>query len=136
MTSLVPIGYLDRIRDRACKQRVIVTPALYFIYKTRNYVDKSTLQNLHFIFVYPCLIYCVEVWGNSCSTHLEPLIVKEKLCVRTKSFSHFLAHTEPIFQNLNILCFPKLAIHRVSLLMFKNCINILQKADLFFVYKK
>ena len=25
MTSLVPIGYLDRIRDRACKQRVIVT---------------------------------------------------------------------------------------------------------------
>ena len=27
MTSLVPIGYLDRIRDRACKQRVIVTPA-------------------------------------------------------------------------------------------------------------
>ena len=22
-----PIGYLDRIRDRACKQRVIVTPA-------------------------------------------------------------------------------------------------------------
>ena len=26
MTSLVPIGYLDRIRDRACKQRVIVTP--------------------------------------------------------------------------------------------------------------
>ena len=28
MTSLVPIGYLDRIRDRACKQRVIVTPAI------------------------------------------------------------------------------------------------------------
>ena len=23
-----PIGYLDRIRDRACKQRVIVTPAI------------------------------------------------------------------------------------------------------------
>ena len=23
-----PIGYLDRKRDRACKQRVIVTPAL------------------------------------------------------------------------------------------------------------
>ena len=28
MTSLVPIGYLDRIRDRACKQRVIVTTSI------------------------------------------------------------------------------------------------------------
>ena len=29
MTSLVPIGYLDRKRDRAYKQRVIVTPAVF-----------------------------------------------------------------------------------------------------------
>ena len=69
--------------------------------ETRNYVDKSTLQNLYYTFVYPYLIYCVEVWGNSCSTYLEPLIVKQEQCVRTISFSHVLAHTEPIFQNLN-----------------------------------
>ena len=31
MTSLVPIGYLDRIRDRACKQRVIVTPLSFLL---------------------------------------------------------------------------------------------------------
>ena len=29
-------------------------------YKTRKYVDKSTLRNLYYTFVYPYLIYCVE----------------------------------------------------------------------------
>ena len=40
MTSLVPIGYLDRKRDRAYKQRVIVTPA-----KTLNWLfTQSTIM--------------------------------------------------------------------------------------------
>ena len=42
---------------------------------------KSTLRNLYYTLVYPYLIYCVEVWGNSCSTYLEPLIVKQKQCI-------------------------------------------------------
>ena len=36
------------------------------IYKRRNCVDKSTLQNLNYIFVY----YYLDV----VSTHLEPLV--------------------------------------------------------------
>ena len=47
MTSLVPIGYLDRIRDRACKQRVIVTPDQFPI--------KVSLKRRFFRFIKKCL---------------------------------------------------------------------------------
>ena len=42
--------------------------------KIRQYLDKFTLRNLYFTFVYPYLIYCVEVLGNACDTHLNPII--------------------------------------------------------------
>ena len=41
--------------------------------KIRLYCHKVTLRNLYFTFVYPYLIYCVEVWGNACDTHLDPI---------------------------------------------------------------
>ena len=40
-----PIGYLDRKRDRAYKQRVIVTPAIVNI--LRSDIDEPKLQSLH-----------------------------------------------------------------------------------------
>ena len=43
MTSLVPIGYLDRKRDRAYKQRVIVTPAKQDIHCI-SYISKKHCQ--------------------------------------------------------------------------------------------
>ena len=39
--------------------------------KIRPYLDKVILRNLYFTFVYTYLIYCVEVWGNACDTHLD-----------------------------------------------------------------
>ena len=62
--------------------------------KIRPYLDKVTLKNLYFTFVYLYLIYCVEVWGNACDTHLDPIIKIQKKCVRVITFSHYLEPTE------------------------------------------
>ena len=102
-----------------------ISKSIGIIYKARNYVNRHTLRNLYYTFVYPYLIYCVEVWGNTCDSYLEPLILKQKQCIRTITFSQFKAHTEPLFQELNILSFHKLVIHRISLLMYKNYADIL-----------
>ena len=40
------------------------------IYKARNYVNRHTLRNLYYTFVYPYLTYCVEVWRNTCDSYL------------------------------------------------------------------
>ena len=106
----------------------IISKSIGIIYKARNYVNRHTLRNLYYTFVYPYLIYCVEVWGNTCDNYLEPFILKQKQCIRTITFSQFKAHTEPLFQELNILSFHKLAINRILLLMYNNYADILSTA--------
>ena len=43
--------------------------------KTRSLLDKNTLRNLYFTFIDPYLIYCIEIWGNTNDTHLNPIII-------------------------------------------------------------
>ena len=105
-----------------------ISKSIGIIYKARNYVNRHTLRNLYYTFVYPYLIYCVEVWGNTCDSYLEPLILKQIQCIRTITFSQFKAHTEPLFQELNILSFLKLVINRISQLMYKKSEDLLPTA--------
>ena len=88
------------------------------LYKIRNFLDKKTLIHLYNSF--PYLIYGVEVWGNTNAVHLAPLIKIQKKVVRTIIFSHYLAHTEPIFDTLNILNFSNLVVHRIWLMMLSR----------------
>ena len=95
--------------------------------KIRPHLDKVTLRKLYFTLVYPYLIYCVEVWGNACDTHLDPIIKIQKKCVRVITFSHYLEPTESLFKDLKILAFKKLVIQRILLMMFKHNIGIVPK---------
>ena len=82
-------------------------------------MDRKTLTHLYNSFVFPYLIYGVEVWSNTNAVHLDPIIKIQKEVVRTITFSHYLAHTEPIFDTLNILNFSNLVVHKIGLMMFK-----------------
>ena len=42
------------------------------ICRARKFFSKSALINLYYAFIFPYLIYCVEVWSNALST--QPLI--------------------------------------------------------------
>ena len=88
------------------------------LYKIRNFLDRKTLSHLYNSFVFLYLIYGIEVWGNTNAVHLDPIIKIQKKIVRTITFSHYLAHTEPILDTLNILNFNNLVVHRISLMMF------------------
>ena len=77
--------------------------------------------------MYLYLIYCVEVWGNACDTHLDPIIKIQKKCVRVITFSHYLEPTESLFKDLKILAFKELVIQRILVLMFKHNIGIMPK---------
>ena len=83
------------------------------------------MRNMYFTFIYPYLIYCIEVWENAHQTHLDPLIKIQKKSIQTITFSHYLAHTEPLFERLDILDMKKLVMQRISLIMSENYLNIL-----------
>ena len=51
-----------------------ISKSIGILYKTRKYLDKNTLRKLYYTFVYPYLIYCVEIWGNACNTYLVAII--------------------------------------------------------------
>ena len=89
------------------------------LYTIRNLLDGKTLTLIYNSFVFPYLIYGVEVWGNTNAVHLDSIIKIQKNIVRKITFTHYLAHTEPIFDTLNILNLSNLVVHRIGLMMFK-----------------
>ena len=72
-----------------------VSKSVGFLCKVQKYLDLQTLHNLYYTFVYPYLIYGVEIWGNACSVYLDPLVKLQKKCLRIITFSSYL---EPLFK--------------------------------------
>ena len=69
-------------------------------------------------------MYCIEIWGNTNYTLLNPIIKIQKKAIRAISFAHYLDATSPLFKSLNILNFKKLVIQGTALLMFKYNMGI------------
>ena len=86
---------------------------------------------MYYSFVFS--IYCVEIWGNASTIHLDPLKKIQKKSIRAITFSEFTAPSEPLFQRSNILNFDKLFFQRICLMMFKHHIGDAPKpvSDLF-----
>ena len=55
-----------------------ISKAIGIIHRARTFLDKITLKNLYHSFVFPYLIYCTEIWGNSATIHLNPIIIWQK----------------------------------------------------------
>ena len=103
--------------------------------KARNYVTNKCLKTLYYSYIYPYLIYCIEIWGISPQTHLTPLLLLQKKIVRIMTYSTFYTHTAPIFKELQILTVDKLVVHRIAIVMYKFN-NGLLPAVLNTLYKK
>ena len=80
-----------------------ILKSIGIIHKTHNYLYRNTLRSIYFTFIYPYLIYCIESWGNSNDSHLNPIIKIQKKGIRAISFAHYLDPTSPLFRRLNIL---------------------------------
>ena len=90
-----------------------ITRFFGILYKIRHYLNKQTLLNMIYTFVFPYLIYGVEIWGSASLNHINSL---KKFFLIVYAQLLYLAPSEPIFQSLNVLNFEKLV---VLLLMFK-----------------
>ena len=98
------------------------------IIKARKYLNRKSLLNLDHAFVFPYLTYCIEIWGNTSDIHLDALLKVQKKIIRIITYSSYLAHTDEIFKELNILPVYKLKFQRIYLQMFKYANNTLPEA--------
>ena len=102
-----------------------VSRVIGIIYKARKYANKQTVKQMYYTFVFPYLIYCCEIWGNTSHTYLDPLIKGQKKMIRIITFSQYDAHRKPRFMKLHILDLQKLIIHRIALMMNKYSVQLL-----------
>ena len=70
-------------------------------------------------YIYPYLIYSIEIWGIPPQTHLNPLLLMQKKIVRIMTCSSYYAHSAPIFRDPEILTIDQLIVHRIGTVMYK-----------------
>ena len=109
--SVIIEAKLNYVKNKIVKEIGIIK-------KVRLLLNKRALTNLYHNFIYPYLIYCVEVWGSAKYVHLSPIMLLQKN-IRLITFSECLAHTEPLFLRLNILSIDKLIQDRIEQFMYK-----------------
>ena len=112
------IEHISYVRNKVSK-------GIGIMYKARRFLNKKSLLSLYHSYIYPYLIYCIEVWGCAAPSHLHSLFLLQKKIVRIMTFAPYLAHTEPIFNSLELLPVEKIFINRVSIVMFKFSCNML-----------
>ena len=81
--------------------------------QSKKCISTTVLINLYHAFVFPYLIYCVEVWGNALSKHVQPLIKLQNKILK------IIINKEQLYAHSGILPFNILVKHRIGLLMYK-----------------
>ena len=97
-----------------------ISKSIGIMYKLSAFLPPSTLQNLYYALVHSHLMYCNALWGGTNQTHLQPLVILQKKCLRIIHKTGYLDHTLPLFISSSILQIKD--IHRYSLtcFLFKN----------------
>ena len=71
------------------------------------------------MFVYPYLMYCIEVWGKNCEKYLEPVLKKQRHALRLITGVSKRTPTTPIRERFKLLSLHEIYVYAVQLFMFK-----------------
>ncbi len=71
--------------------------SLGILRKTRHILNLRSLYLLYCTLLLPYLTYCVETWGNTYKSNLNPLIVMQKKAIRTVHNVRYTHHTNKLF---------------------------------------
>jgi hypothetical protein len=96
-----------------------IAKSIGILFKAKQKLPNSLLKSLYDSFIYSYLSYGIEVWGSACLSHLDPLIKLHKRSIRIISNAHYLAHTAPLFQSLNLIPLRSIYIKQILIFMYK-----------------
>ena len=78
------------------------------------------MSMLYYSLVYPYLTYCNLIWGKTYSTHLKPIEIKQKRCLRIMNNSEYRDHTRPLFFSNKLLQLCDIYKFRLATFMYKS----------------
>ena len=82
-------------------------------------LNKPTLVNLYYTFVYPYYIYGIHVWGGTYPTNLQKLVLLQKKAIRIITCSKYMAGTQNLFKQYRLLRLPELYKYLVGIFVYK-----------------
>jgi hypothetical protein len=86
------------------------------ISRFRNLFDRDILKKMYTAFILPHLQYGIAAWGNKANNRI---ITLHKRVIRIIANAHYRAHTDPLFNDLNLLKIHDLHLLRVLKIKLK-----------------
>ena len=96
-------------------------------YKIRHYVSLDILKLLYHGIFYPFLMYGIHVWGLTFDSYLEHIYILQKKVLKSITFSDMMAHSKPLFHDLQLLKLNDIHNVHISLFVYE-CVNGLSPA--------
>ena len=96
-----------------------ISRGIRVIVQARKYLLKISLINLYYSFIYPYLIYCSHVWGSTCATYLNSLVILQKRVVRIIAGIKPRSPTDHVFKELKLLKCTDINKYLVGRLLYK-----------------
>ena len=109
------LSWMDHVQHIRKK----ISKGIGILYKTKDYLKSDTLLTLYYSFVYPYLIYCIEVWGATTKGNLISLLKTQKRVVRMIKSVPIRTESAPLFSELKMLSVFKIYMLKLAVLMFK-----------------
>lgn len=105
-------NHINAVRDKVARGAAMLKIL-------HNFLPRGCLISIYNAYILPYLSYCIEVWGNACSSYLYPLLILQKKCIRIVCNAPYLEHCKPLAKNLNVLLLNDLYFVSVAVLMYK-----------------
>ena len=96
-----------------------ISRGIGIILKSRKYLNKESLLTLYHCFIYPFLIYCNHVWGNTYKTNLSKLQILQNQVLRIITGSKPRCHVDPLYKYLGILNLSEINMYLTGMFMYK-----------------
>jgi hypothetical protein len=82
--------------------------ALFFINRVKLTLSPKALKALYTSFFHSHLLYCPIIYSCTSQGNINRLLIQQKKAIRTITKSSYNTHTEPLFQQINILPLEKI----------------------------
>jgi len=86
----------------------------------RQTLNKKTLTQLYYSFIYPYLLYCNIIWGKAAETHIWPIFKLQKIAIRIINNIPRRDSTIKFFFTNKILRVPEIHKYTIGIFMFNH----------------
>ena len=106
---------------------VIITKCIANMHNLRDISTVNTMKQLYNSFIFPYIDYCLEAWGRTYPSNVNPVYVMQKKAIRIICNAHYNDHTNNYFIESNALKLFDLLKYKTCFFMYKANKNLLSK---------